>query len=776
MKNIFSLPLLAALALFPCLAAGAELLLAEDGQTAYTIVTPDAPTQLERLAAEDLRYFLKQVTGADFKVVKNAQAPAACRIFIGMAGQAQKLAGQHKLTEQNPVVQCVGKDIYLFGKGKRGSLFAAYEFIENRLGCRFLDAHGFTYAPRRKKLTVPAETHIARYAFPVRSLMTYVYPDQEKASLFFLRNRQNFDLPGQYNKNGNVYKLLLPPHSMPMLLPPFKYEKRIVKHLHPPVWLRDKAYFESNPEYFSMDEKGKRVPDRHLCFSNPDLQKELTKNILRLYNEVKDKPANAGRTLLLNISSYDKAYNLCLCPKCAALQKQYKSPGAPLLLYLIDLAKKNPGIQFFTDAYQRSLTQIPPELNEKLPGNLVVNIAPINANFSHSWAATQLNRLTRDDILNWCKLTKRILVWYYPNPYIRDGRLIADPSVAMERIARDIRFLRDCGVEGTYFEHDSGGLSEHTNFTALQSYVMLKLFQDPDRDHNKLAAEFISLYYGNAADDVQKYYSALDTAHRKFTASGKTWNHSYSHHYLTLEQLKEWNALLEKAEKKVDGDHAFHLRLLRIGLEAAIIENLRIDFDRKLFDECKNRMRAAVKELEAKRQVRKVRRKSFSERLEQWISDIENSRKAKPVPAELQKFDGGNLVVIEPDLKKYDSRLLRADSHANYGMGLSTHLSDLGDFTASIVKHGGSGEAVLKIPAAKIARDDYALYKFPPVKLTPDSAVKIMETFSIPIGRVANYDDLKSLKVQWDVYLSLRYDGRFRNIYCDRVFLVKTAE
>ena len=169
MKKIFSILLLTALALFPCSAADAELELAKDGKTSYTIVTADAPTQLERLAAEDLQYFLKQVTGADFKIVKKSQAPAARRIFVGMTGQAEKLAGQHKLTEQNPVIQCVGKDIYLFGKGKRGSLYAAYEFIENRLGCRFLDAHGFIYAPKRTKLTVPTGTYIARYAFPVRS-------------------------------------------------------------------------------------------------------------------------------------------------------------------------------------------------------------------------------------------------------------------------------------------------------------------------------------------------------------------------------------------------------------------------------------------------------------------------------------------------------------------------------------------------------------------------------------------------------------------------------
>lgn len=774
MKKIYSI-LLAVTAFWQCLAA-AEIELAKDGKTSYVIVTADKAAQLEKLAAADLQYFLKQVTGADFKIVKKSAAPAAKRIFVGMIGEAGKLAKQHKLADQNAVVQCVGNDIYIYGKGKQGTLYAAYEFIEKYLGCRFLDAHGFTYSPQKAKLTVPAETHIARYAFPVRSLMTYIYPDTEKATLFLLRNRQNFDLQGQYNKNGNVYKLLLPHHSMPMLLPPFKYEKRVVKHLHPPVWLRDKAYFETNPEYFSLDEKGKRVPDRHLCFSNPDLQKELTKNILRLYNELKNKPANQGRVLLMNVSSYDKAYKLCYCPKCAEVQEKYNSAGATLILYLIDLAKNNPDIIFYTDAYQRSLTQIPPALKEKLPDNLIINIAPINAHFSHSWAATSLNRLTRDDIINWSKLTKRVLLWYYPNPYIRDGRFIADPAVAMERISRDIRFLRDCGIEGTFFEHDAGGLSEHTNFTALQSYVMLKLFQNPDLDHNKLAKEFIALYYGKAAGAVQKYYNDLDLAHRKFTASGKTWNHSYSNHYLTIEQMKEWNKLLENAQKSVDGEHAFHLKLLRIGLDAAIIEYLRLDFDKKLFDECKNRMRSTIKELSSKRQIRKVRRQTLSERFEKWISDIENSRKAKPVHAELAKLGSKNIVIIEPELKKFESRFLKADGLANYGMALSTHLPDIGNFIASITKAGDNKTFDMKIPAAKIARNDYAVYKFSAVKLTPDSAVKIMNAFSIPIGKVANYDDLASLNTKWDVYLSLRYDGRFRNIYCDRIYLVKAAK
>ena len=169
-------------------------------------------------------------------------------------------------------------------------------------------------------------------------------------------------------------------------------------------------------------------------------------------------------------------------------------------------------------------------------------------------------------------------------------------------------------------------------------------------------------------------------------------------------------------------------------------------------------------------------RQTFSERFEKWISDIENNRKAKPLPAEFKNFDRKNIVIIEPELKNFESRFLKSDSLANYGMALSTHLPEFGNFIASINKAGDGKTFDMKIPAAKIARNDYAVYKFSAVKLTPDSAVKIMNAFSIPVGKVTNYDDLASLNVKYDVYLSLRYDGRFRNVYCDRVFLVKAAK
>ena len=67
MNKIVSI-LLMSFSLLSCFAATADLELAKDRKTSYTIITADNPAQLERLAATDLQYFLKQVTGAEFKI------------------------------------------------------------------------------------------------------------------------------------------------------------------------------------------------------------------------------------------------------------------------------------------------------------------------------------------------------------------------------------------------------------------------------------------------------------------------------------------------------------------------------------------------------------------------------------------------------------------------------------------------------------------------------------------------------------------------------------
>ena len=74
------------------MACGAEAIqLAADGKTDYQVVTADEPAVEVRAAADELAGFLKQVTGAEFPIVKAASAGDGPRIFVGRSKALEKL-------------------------------------------------------------------------------------------------------------------------------------------------------------------------------------------------------------------------------------------------------------------------------------------------------------------------------------------------------------------------------------------------------------------------------------------------------------------------------------------------------------------------------------------------------------------------------------------------------------------------------------------------------------------------------------------------------------
>ncbi len=759
--------------------AAAPLVLSESGKTEYTIVPTASPSAVDAFALKELLHFLKETTGAEFPVVSEDAVPEAKRIFLGNGAAAGQLLKSYdklyeKLVDEESVIQCVGDDVFLYGKGKYGNLWAVYEFIEHRLGCEFLDVHGFAHIPKHGRLVLPRTLHTAKYGFKVRSLMTYIYPDKEAASLFLYRNRQNFDLKSETAGIENIYEQFIPPHSIEMFVPAYSYEKRLFKYINPPVWLRDKSYFETNPEFFSLDSKGNRIPDLHRCFSNPQLKEVFTANLMRYYNENKDDPKYGGRPLIVNIGINDKAYNLCYCPECQELQKKYESPGAPLVLFVKELAEKFPDVLFKIAAYQRALTQIPIKYDGKLPSNILVEFCPINANFSHPWDGSPINYCTLDDLRKWCAQTTRILCWYYPNTYVRDGKFMESPSACLERIAADIRILHSLNAEGTFFEQDSGGVTEFTNFSALQNYVMLKLFQHPELDVDRLAEHFILHYYGKAAPFVWKYYTALREEHRKFIDGGGKWAHWMNQYYLTLENMKIWSKLLDDALAAETGDIAFHVKQLRLGLDSAMMEQLKLDFDAALFAEIKGRMLATIDEMASRHEFRKRRGgKAFADACAEWLQSIEDAQKEKPLPEKLQAMPKGKVTPIVLDLRKFENSSRVADALASKATAIKVAYEAKTIALVVLEKKGGKTLAQSRFPVEDIAEDAYTLFTLPETTLTPDSILRINGGVEIAVGGLTNYDDPESLKRPFTVHVELRQDKRFRTTLLSRVFIVQ---
>jgi hypothetical protein len=119
-----------------------DLVLAENGRSDYAIVLPDAPTPVQKTAANELRSYFAQATGAELPILAEKDADDAAKIIaIGPGPLSQKLLGdavdESKLAYDGIVMKRVGDSIVLTGYAQRGALYAVYEFLDTRLGVRW---------------------------------------------------------------------------------------------------------------------------------------------------------------------------------------------------------------------------------------------------------------------------------------------------------------------------------------------------------------------------------------------------------------------------------------------------------------------------------------------------------------------------------------------------------------------------------------------------------------------------------------------------------------
>ena len=83
----------------------AEVRLASEGKTDYTVIAPAQPTEHERAAADDLAMYLTRITGAKFLV--NGDAPK--KLYVGTKAPSD----QTPLKDYERRVKEENGDIYL---------------------------------------------------------------------------------------------------------------------------------------------------------------------------------------------------------------------------------------------------------------------------------------------------------------------------------------------------------------------------------------------------------------------------------------------------------------------------------------------------------------------------------------------------------------------------------------------------------------------------------------------------------------------------------------
>ncbi len=242
-------------------------------------------------------------------------------------------------------------------------------------------------------------------------------------------------------------------------------------------------YHKTHPEYFALL-RGKRLlegPGQY-CISNPDVQKLIYRDLLRL--------ADAGYQTV-DLGQPD-GFRACQCDDCAKLYETGDDWGEKLWIFHRKLAeqllKDRPGTQIKIMSYIQ--TAKPPKSFHVFPANTKIMLTGTNDEDIAIWKDYTVPRGFTGYVYNWCpNLGSR----YTPmrTPLFIESQIKRLYAAKIQSIYRDGPGAL-YGLEGPVY------------------YVMGRMFDDPE--NNQAAAlmqEFREAAFGKAARPMKRFYDDL---------------------------------------------------------------------------------------------------------------------------------------------------------------------------------------------------------------------------------------------------------------------------
>ena len=554
---------------------------------------------------------------------------------------------------------------------------------------------------------------------------------------------------------------------------------------------RKKGYFKEHPEYFTQNKAGKRVV-LQLCFSNPELRAEFKKNF---YEHIRKTP----NSNIFSVTAYDFPGEICHCKECRAAVKKYKTNGAPVFLFVKELAeaaaKDFPNIMIWTYAYRKEQTEFPP-IGLELPDNVIVNFCPIDDDMSKDWTA-DTNAETCRNLKEWKKHCRNIWIGYYVNPWTFG--VLMPPAVGnIHRLANDIVLGRKAGANGFGFSH-SNGTPSMTGFTELQSYLISRLMRDPGLAVDPLIDDFMKFEYGPAAPLMRKYLDELEKVAKETRVFVK-WNavHGVWNSFFKSADAARWQGYFDEMEKLTASqpELLFSVQRVRIPLDVMTLR-----FYRRIKKDVPS-YPTGVKELAARitsvydratgafysvkepqiKMHRENHRKGVARLVDNWT--VQAAAEPKSLPKEIfGKIDPALIFEFFPETYRKSVRI--EDPQAAWNYTVYNDQEVLG-FPIQHLKYDSAANIwkdVSKINAAKPGMEGkYCFYHFGKTAISPSYEMRFHFTGYKYFTRIFPGEVwMPGTDDTVDVYISLKLTGpKFYpgskekdSIACDRIVIVR---
>jgi len=525
-------------------------ILAEGGTARATVVlAPDAEPD-EQTAAREVAEYLNKVTGAEFSVRAEGEVRLFSGVYVGPTAYAESQGvDAEELAPEEWVIRTVGPNLILCGGRPRGTLYAAYRFLEDVVGVHWWNPYRET-VPSQPTLDVGDLDLTGKPVIRYRDIyMLYTYDGGRFAARNRLNRQGDAEITGEYG-GGMDYGPPYHVHTFYNYVPPEEHSA-------------------AHPGWFSLID-GQRRGDGHyqLCLTNRELRDFMVQR-LRGYIETSRAAAEqAGRPAPVVFSISQNDWNgQCQCAECQAIATAEESEAGPLLdflNYIADaIAPDHPDI--FIDTLAYTYTQKAPK-SIRPRDNIIVRLCDTGSNFTRAITDPE-NTLFREHLSSWARIAKNLRVWDYAVSYAPYYGL---PMASVHTYGPDYRFYAEHNVEGVFTEHEYPILADLRD---LKIWMMMKLLEDPYQDYDRLVTTFTDGFYGPAAAPIREYLAKLTAASAAKVSYLSMSASPSNYRYLDLAFVTEAQGLFDQAQAAVQDDPELlqRVRHARLPLDRASV-------------------------------------------------------------------------------------------------------------------------------------------------------------------------------------------------------------
>ncbi len=440
-----------------------------------SIVIPPNAGRTTRFAARELARYLAEATAAVCEIAEQPADDAQYRFYLGNTEEPFAAAdpddANRRLRHDGVWLRKQGNDFILYGKSRRGALFAVYTFLTDKLGCRW---------PEVDREVIP-ESSLEMADFELLSNPRFQYRGSsinECSDAFVLKM---VDWMAKNRMNQALLNARAWPESIQNALLDRGFIIDTGCHSIPTMYPADR-YFEAHPEHFALN-GGKRVGNTQLCFSNHGSVPEIAKNYLAYLDE-------NPWVDIMGMWPAD-GYGFCECEACQA------TPMTDLMVSYIN-------------AVADEIKKVHPEKRCELLSYINYTVPPENTPpadtltvlFCEYWSRSQwhpitadvnANAKTRAEMERWAKLAREFyLLGYYTDDCIK--RFLYNP--VPDVIVADFAY---------YQQHDFCGLTLCTTYPgdwwakAQNIYTIARASWDAGLSAEEISQGYFQAQYGPIA-------------------------------------------------------------------------------------------------------------------------------------------------------------------------------------------------------------------------------------------------------------------------------------